>query len=129
MQAPGWWHYDATKMLYGEGIFFSSTKEQPLPRLLVLDPAIQLKAASHAEMKGLHLGLIVAGHISNRVWVWPSVNCSSERFRQERSEENWMGVMDSEVLFYGGPNNLKCMDLTLTWNYCMEVRWHCIKML
>jgi hypothetical protein len=121
MQAPGWWHYEATRMVYGDAMFYSSTREEPLPRLLVLDPSIQLNAASQAEMKGLHLGLIVAGHISNRTWVWPAANCSSMRFIQSTAEEHWMRVHDPEVLFFGGPDNLRCIDLTFTWNYCMEV--------
>lgn len=120
-QVGGWWHYEATKQLYGDGIFFSSTKEQPLPSLLVLDPSIQLNAASQAEMKGLHLGLILAGHLSNRVWVWPKVDCDSKRFSHDGSVEVWTGTTDGNALFYGGPNNLKCIDLELTWNYCMEV--------
>ena len=108
--------------MYGDGIFFSSREEQPLPPLLVLDPSIQLKAASKNEMKGLHLGLILAGYLSNRVWVWPSVDCSSKRFYQDRSPGIWTGTKDMEALFYGGPDNLHCIDLELTWNYCYEVR-------
>lgn len=108
--------------MYGDGIFFSSTKEQALPPLLVLDPSIQLKAASGNEMKGLHLGLILAGHLSNRVWVWPSVDCSSSRFSRNSDPGIWTGTIDGNALFYGGPENLQCIDLELTWNYCYEVR-------
>lgn len=111
--------------MYGDGIFFSSTEDHPLPRLLVLDPSIQLNAASTAEMKGLHLGLILAGYLSDRVWVWPHVDCASKRFSHDHSFEIWTGTKDTNALYYGGPNNLKCIDLELTWNYCMEVSPTC----
>jgi hypothetical protein len=121
LQVGGWWHYEATRLVYGDGVFFSSRKDAPLPPLLVLDPSIQLNAESSKEMKRLHLGLILAGYLSNRVWVWPRVDCASKRFSHVDHSVIWTNTTDPNALFYGGQDNLKCIDLELTWNYCMEV--------
>ena len=123
MQVGGWWHYEATQMLQGERLFWSSTTAHPFPRMLVLDPAILVKAASRDELLKMHRGLVIAGHLSNRVWEWPLLDCASKRIAQSAdAKKHWTGVFDNSVLPYGGPGDLKCIDLDLTWNYCMEVR-------
>lgn len=66
-------------------------------------------------------GLVIAGLLSDRVWVWPALDCSGSRVRQSPNRKHWTGVFDPSVLPYGGSGNLKCLDLELTWNYCFEV--------
>jgi hypothetical protein len=121
MQVGGWWHYEATQMLHGLRLFWSSTKEHPFPRMLVLDPKIHVKATSQDELMKMHLGLILAGLLSDRVWQWPLLDCSGMRVHQSNDAKHWTRVFDNRVLPYGGPADLKCIDLELTWNYCMEV--------
>lgn len=109
-------------MLYGAKIFWSSTEAAPYPPLLVLDPSISLHAASADELLRMHAGLVTAGLLSKRVWVWPPFECSSRRAEPSREARHWTGTKDRNVLPFGGPGHLQCLDLTLTWNYCMEVR-------
>jgi hypothetical protein len=109
-------------MLQGTKLFWSSTTQHPFPRMLVLDPAIRVKAASRDELLSMLTGLIIAGHLSDRVWLWPLLDCSSKRIAQSRKAKHWSGTFDNTVLPYGGPGNVKCIDLDLTWNYCMQVR-------
>lgn len=108
-------------MLHGLRLFWSSTKENPFPRMLALDPKTLVKAASQDELMKMHLGLILAGFLSDRVWLWPLLDCSGLRAHQSNDAKHWTGVFDNRVLPYGGPADLKCIDLDLTWNYCMEV--------
>jgi hypothetical protein len=122
LQVARWWHYEATQMLQGLKLFWSSTDAHPFPRMLVLDPAILVQASSRDELLALHHGIILAGYLSQRVWHWPLLDCSSKRIGQSTSPRHWHGVFDNTVLPYGGLGNVKCIDLDLTWNVCMEVR-------
>ena len=112
-------------MLHGLKLFWSSSDKYPMPRLLVLDPSILVKAKSVDELMKMHHGLIVMGLMMHRVWVWPPLDCHGKRSILSSDPKHWMGSFDSSILPYGGPKNLKCLDLTLTWNYCMEVQLLC----
>lgn len=121
-QVARWWHYDATRLLHGQRIFWSSSAAHPFPRLLLLSPHTPLAtAASSADLKRMLLGLVIAGHLSERTWVWPALRCDSTRFRRADEPWRWTGVDDAEALPYGGRDALRCIDLELTWNGCMEV--------
>ena len=109
-------------MLHGMKLFWSSSDMYPMPRLLVLDPSILVKARTADELMKMHRGLIVMGLMMDRVWVWPPLDCHGKRSKQSSDPKHWMGVYDPEILPFGGPKNLKCLDFTLTWNNCMEVR-------
>lgn len=119
-QVARWWHYEATQMLQGQRLFRSSTDAQPFPRMLVLDPAVLVKAATREELLAMYEGLVLAGLLSHRVWRWPLLDCTSWRIQQKA--DHWTGVYDPTVIPYGGTAALACYDLDMTWNHCMEVR-------
>jgi hypothetical protein len=88
----------------------------------LLDPATRVKASSKPDLMRMLAGLVIAGHLSDRVLVWPALDCSGSRIRRSPDRRHWTGVFDASVLPYGGPEDVKCLDLDLTWNYCFEVR-------